>query len=78
MYEQLDFVKPEEIEPFGRVSGHRAHCSDGWGGISRDCPGGDCLDVVGRNLVSGALVRSCANPHHAWSELPLIVLAGLR
>ena len=83
VYEQLDFVKPGDIEPFGRVSRRRSHCSDSWGGRSSDCPG-DCLDVVGRHWLSGALVRSCVPSWRAsryareWAELPLIVLAGLR
>jgi hypothetical protein len=81
VYEQLDIVDPEQIEPFGRVSSRRAHCSDGWGGVNRDCPG-DCLDVVGRDRSTGMLVRSCmhwyANRPSAWEALPLIVLAGLR
>lgn len=80
VYNQLDYAAGGDIEPFGRVNPGRAHCSDGWGGISRDCPG-DCIDVVGRDG-TGALVRSCvrlySNRRHPWSDLPLIVLAGLR
>jgi len=74
VYEQLDIVKPEVIEPFGRVSGRRAHCGDGWGGASRDCPGADCLDVVGVHQATGALVRSCARRYadrrfvYAWER----------
>ena len=82
VYAQLDRAEPGQIEPFGRVRPGRAHCSDGWGGISRECPR-DCIDVVGRDA-TGALVRSCTgaagNAYCAlrWRELPLIVLAGLR
>ena len=48
VYGQLDYAKPDQIEPFGRVRTGRAHCSDEWGGVSRGCPG-DCIDVVGRD-----------------------------
>lgn len=80
VYNQLDHVPSGGIEPFGRVHAGRSHCGDGWGGISRDCPG-DCIDVVGRDS-AGILVRSCwqrwGNRPHRWESLPLIVLAGLR
>jgi hypothetical protein len=84
VYEQLDPVRPEAIEAFGRVSRRRSHCWDGWGGHSPDCPR-DCVDVVGRDI-GGTLVRSCAQRHRdehlrycrVWNDLPLIVLAGLR
>ena len=80
VYGQLDYAKPDQIEPFGRVRTGRAHCSDEWGGVSRGCPG-DCIDVVGRDS-TGMLVRSCSGRsaylHLTWRDLPLIVLAGLR
>lgn len=80
VFSQLDYAASGVIEPFGRVRPGRPHCSDGWGGLSRDCPG-DCIDVVGRDN-EGILVRSClplrSNRSHPWTSLPLIVLAGLR
>lgn len=86
VFEQLDRVPPDQIEPFGRVASRLPHCLDGWGGPVRSpyCPR-DCVDVVGRDS-DGSLVRSCAErgipPHsgycRTWLELPLIVLAGLR
>jgi hypothetical protein len=95
VYSQLDGVRPAFIEPFGRVR-VRAHCNDGYYGsrvVSSDCPG-DCLDVVGRSISTGALVRACVPRYRTddgedeqvirlrclreWDRLPLIVLAGLR
>jgi hypothetical protein len=87
VYGQLDLVRPDHIEPFGRVS-RKPHCRDAWDfgrRVSPDCPG-DCVDVVGRSLNTGALVRSCGRRGSgsffrecgAWDALPLIVLAGLR
>ena len=89
MYEQLDAVAPDQIEPFGRVR-RRAHCREPYYGQrpSAFCPG-DCIDVVGSSW-DGALVRSCLDRDQreaddddrmrlrAWRDLPLIVLAGLR
>lgn len=73
---QLDEVKPDRIEPFGRVE-HKAlgYHSDGYH-----------VFVIGRDIDTGALVRSkvfqssasAPDPERfaAWSALPLIVLAG--
>jgi hypothetical protein len=46
VYEQLDCVRPDEIEPFGRVSPNRSTNMHLW--------------VVGRHAVTGVLVSSYA------------------
>jgi hypothetical protein len=94
VYNQLDRVRLAFIELFGRVR-VRGHCDDGYYGsrVNPDCPG-DCLDVVGRSISTGALVRACVPRSRVyrdeddeatrlrclreWDRLPLIVLAGLR
>lgn len=72
VYRQLDLVDPAFIEPFGRVrSGEK------WTG-HREVVGRLCDSCEG----AGSLVRSRIRGGHeyfgAWSDLPLIVLAGLR
>lgn len=68
---QLDWVEPDEIEPFGRVEGRAI-------GRHERYP----VFAVGRSRATGALVRSSAHPyaspelHAKWSVLPLIVLAS--
>lgn len=68
---QLDVVKPDEIEPFGRVEARAIGCQ-----------GPRHVNVVGRHKAMGVLVRSRAHAateteaYVAWSALPLIVLAS--
>lgn len=68
---QLDVVKPDELEPLGRVEARAIGGSPAY-----------CVYVVGRSLATGALVRARAHTgtepavHAAWSALPLIVLAS--
>lgn len=81
IYRQLDAVRPERVEPFGRV-----RLRD-----SRDT--GPGIAVVGRDRVTGALVRSRTTPTDwhlgtcdcdrcrrwaEWSALPLLILGSLR
>lgn len=78
---QLDVVRPDDVEPFGRVS----HPS-----FPQFHPKTKCLIVfvVGRSARDGSLVVSRAfeggglfqstDLFEAWLSLPLIVLAGLR
>jgi hypothetical protein len=85
VYRQLDTVRPDAIEPFGRVNtGRTVSVWDGWSRYEKQEV---AIEVVGRirsgYTGAGALARayiqkSGKEPYAEWSALPLIVLAGLR
>lgn len=82
VYNQLDYVAPEQIEPFGRV--HPKEWNLDWVHVvGRDRDGTLCRShriarSTQKNLETGRLERVPDPDAAEWSALPLIVLAGLR
>jgi hypothetical protein len=59
VYRQLDAVRPDQIEPFGRVSDSQDHPTISMGrGYERQVTNPTEVFVVGRSIDTGALVRS--------------------